>query len=95
MEGSRTNRSGDKRGGRKTEERGGYAESRRTYRNVRNYYYRIDDGGIRMKEGKNMYGFFLNMWIMRKIDETFLSAQVRVGRITEQEKTMIMATPQL
>ncbi len=42
-----------------------------------------------------MYGFLLNMWIMRKIDETFLSAQVRVGRITEQEKTMIMATPQL
>lgn len=42
-----------------------------------------------------MYGFILNMWIMGKIEETYLTAQVAKGRITEQEKSMIMATPQL
>lgn len=41
-----------------------------------------------------MYGFLLNMWVMRKIDETYLQGQVDRGRITEQEKGMIVATPQ-
>lgn len=40
------------------------------------------------------YAFFLNMWIMRKIDESYLEAQVGKGRITENEKAMILATPQ-
>lgn len=42
-----------------------------------------------------MYNFVLNMWIMRKIDEEFLDFQVTKNRITEEEKTMIMATPQI
>ena len=40
------------------------------------------------------YAFFLNMWIMGKIDEAYLNAQVSKGRITEDEKAMILATPQ-
>lgn len=46
-------------------------------------------------EMSNMYGFLLNMWIMGKIDEGYLTAQVTKGRITEEEKVMILATPQL
>lgn len=46
-------------------------------------------------EMSNMYGFLLNMWIMRKIDEGYLTAQVTKGRITEEEKAMILATPQI
>lgn len=42
-----------------------------------------------------MYGFLLNMCIMGKIDEAYLSAQVTKGRITEEEKAMILATPQI
>ena len=42
----------------------------------------------------DMYAFLLNMWIMKKIDEAYLTAQVTKGRITE-EKAMILATPQL
>lgn len=42
-----------------------------------------------------MYNFLLNMWIMRKIDEIYLSARVAKGQITEQEKQMILATPQI
>lgn len=42
-----------------------------------------------------MYPFLLNMWIMRKVDEAYLDGQVTRGRITEQEKLMIMATPQM
>lgn len=42
-----------------------------------------------------MYQFLLNMWIMGRIDEAYLSAQVSKGRITEEEKNMILATPQL
>ncbi|WP_434352398.1 hypothetical protein [Trichococcus flocculiformis] len=46
-------------------------------------------------EMSNMYGFLLNMWIMKKIDEAYLTAQVTKGRITEEEKVMILATPQI
>ena len=41
-----------------------------------------------------MYNFLLNMWIMEKIDEAYLEAQVQKGRITGAEKEMILATPQ-
>jgi hypothetical protein len=42
-----------------------------------------------------MYVFLLNMWIMKRIDETYLQAQVTKGRITQQEYDMITATPQI
>lgn len=42
-----------------------------------------------------MYKFLLNMWIMRKVDEAYLQAQVAKGRITQEEYNMIIATPQL
>lgn len=42
-----------------------------------------------------MYQFLLNMWIMKRIDETYLTLQVTKGRITEEEKQMILATPQI
>ena len=42
-----------------------------------------------------MYAFLLNMWIMKKVDEAYLQAQVTKGRITQQEYDMIVATPQL
>ena len=41
-----------------------------------------------------MYGFLLNMYVMGKIDEAYLTAMVSKGRITEEEKVMILATPQ-
>lgn len=40
------------------------------------------------------YGFLLNMWIMQKIDAEYLGKMVELGRITEEEKGMILATPQ-
>jgi hypothetical protein len=43
----------------------------------------------------DMYGFLLNMWIMRRIDEAYLTVQVTKNRITEEEKQMILATPQI
>lgn len=42
-----------------------------------------------------MYGFLLNMWIMKKVDEAYLQIQVQRGRITQEEYEMIVATPQL
>lgn len=42
-----------------------------------------------------MYQFFLNMWIMKRIDEAYLQMQVTKGRITQQEYEMIVATPQI
>lgn len=42
-----------------------------------------------------MLNFITNMWIMKKIDEAYLTAQVTKGRITEEEKAMILATPQI
>lgn len=40
------------------------------------------------------YGFLLNMWIMGRIDEEYLTKAVACKRITEEEKEMILATPQ-
>jgi len=42
-----------------------------------------------------MYGFLLNMWIVKKIDEVYLDAMVVKGRITQMEEDMILATPQV
>lgn len=42
-----------------------------------------------------MYGFLNNMWVMGKIDEAYLTAMVSKGYITQQEKEMIIATPQI
>lgn len=42
-----------------------------------------------------MYGFLNNMWVMGKIDEVYLTAMVSKNYITEQEKQMIIATPQI
>jgi hypothetical protein len=42
-----------------------------------------------------MYQFLLNMWVMGRIDETFLQGQVTKSRITQQEYEMIIATPQI
>lgn len=47
------------------------------------------------KEEENMYGFFLNMWIMGRIGKDYLDIQESVGRIDKEEKDMITATPQL
>lgn len=41
-----------------------------------------------------MYGFLLNMWVMKRIDEEYLTAMVTKGFIAEEEKGMILATPQ-
>lgn len=41
-----------------------------------------------------MYGFLLNMWVMKKIDEVYLTQVVVKGYIAEEEKQMIIATPQ-
>lgn len=42
-----------------------------------------------------VYTFLLNMWIMGKVDDAYLTGQVAKGRITEEEKQMILATPQV
>ena len=42
-----------------------------------------------------MYGFLSGMWIMRKIDTDYLLAMVKKGFITEDEKDLILATPQV
>ena len=42
-----------------------------------------------------MYEFLLNMYLMKKIDEGYLDAMVKRSRITEKEKEMILATPQI
>lgn len=41
-----------------------------------------------------VYGFLLNMWIMKRINEAYLTQMVALKRITEEEKQMILATPQ-
>lgn len=41
-----------------------------------------------------VYPFLLNMWIMKRIDEAYLTEVIRLKRITEEEKQMILATPQ-
>lgn len=40
-----------------------------------------------------MYEFILNMWVMGKIDESYIDKAVIKGRITTAEKNMIIATP--
>lgn len=42
-----------------------------------------------------VYGFLLNMWIMKRIDEAYLTTTVSLNRITDTEKQMILATPQV
>jgi len=42
-----------------------------------------------------MYAFLLNMWVMGRINEAYLTTMVTKERITEQEKQMILSTPQL
>lgn len=42
-----------------------------------------------------VYGFLLNMWILKRLDEAYLTEMVRLKRITEEEKQMILATPQM
>ena len=41
-----------------------------------------------------VYLFLLKMWIMKRIDEAYLTEMVRLKRITEEEKEIILATPQ-
>lgn len=40
------------------------------------------------------YNFVLNMWVMNRVDETFVQFQVEKNRLTQDEADMIMATPQ-
>ena len=42
-----------------------------------------------------MYGFILNMWIMGRIEQDYVKEQTRRGRITEEERDMIMAAPRI
>ena len=42
-----------------------------------------------------VYPFLLNMWIMKRLDEPYLTQMVALKRITEEEKEMILSTPQL
>jgi len=42
-----------------------------------------------------VYTFLLNMWMMKKVDEQYLEGQVVRGRLTTEEKQLILATPQL
>lgn len=42
-----------------------------------------------------MYQFLLNMWILRKINEDYLTRMVEKRYLTEEEKQMILATPQM
>lgn len=42
-----------------------------------------------------VYNFLLNMWVMRRINETYLDGQVARGNITLEQKQMITATPQI
>ncbi|WP_434351027.1 hypothetical protein [Trichococcus flocculiformis] len=42
-----------------------------------------------------MYGFILNMWIMRKINEVKVAEYVTKGYITQLEADIILATPQV
>lgn len=42
-----------------------------------------------------MYEYLLNQWIMRKVDTSYLQAQVVKGRITQVQYETIIATPQI
>lgn len=41
-----------------------------------------------------VYPFVLNMWNMKKVDEGFVKGQATLGRLTQDEVDMILATPQ-
>ena len=41
-----------------------------------------------------LYPFILSMWIMGK-DEVYVNNALRLGYITEDEREMILATPQV
>ena len=43
----------------------------------------------------DMYGFLLNMWIMKRIDVSYLDVMVSKKFVTTEEKEMIVATPQV
>lgn len=40
------------------------------------------------------YNFVLNMWVMGRVEENFVQSQGTNGRLTSDEVTMILATPQ-
>ena len=42
-----------------------------------------------------VYPFLLNMYMMKRLDEQYLTTMVTLKRITEEEKQMILATPQM
>ena len=42
-----------------------------------------------------IYGFLLNMWILRRIDEDYINRMVEKKYITTEEKQMILTTPQM
>jgi hypothetical protein len=42
-----------------------------------------------------MYGFVLNMWVMKKIDGAKVNNYAVKTFITEEEAKMILATPQI
>lgn len=42
-----------------------------------------------------MYGFVLNMWVMRRITAEQVQMYVTKGYITQEEANMILATPQV
>lgn len=42
-----------------------------------------------------MFEFLKTMWIMRRIDEVYLTKMVTKGRIDEEEKQIILAVKQM
>jgi len=42
-----------------------------------------------------VYPFVLNMWMMKKVNEAFVRGQANLGRLTEDEVSMILTTPQM
>lgn len=42
-----------------------------------------------------MYGFILNMWVMKRLSQEQVQICVTKGYITQSEADMILATPQL
>ena len=42
-----------------------------------------------------MYQFVLNMWIMNRLTEAQIDVYVTKGFIKQEEKEMILATPQI
>lgn len=42
-----------------------------------------------------MYQFALNMWIMRRVTETWVNGLVTKNLLTRAEADMILATPQI